>query len=148
MPITTIWKYIAIAFIAMSLFLATLLAMHTGYPQQWNDVQAGMTIERVRAICGPATYDGGMHPESWEKPLLFGTWVLSVGHSEETQGSNALVSHVQVYFEVPLLDLFVMHHEINPPLTNYALYYKAFGEEWKPTPSQLKTSDEKAPNSQ
>jgi len=141
--INAIWKYIAALFIAISLSLAALLCMHTGYPQQWNDVQAGMTIKRVRAICGPATYDGGMIPDTWERSLLFGTWVLSVGHSEDTQGSNALVSHVQVYFEIPLLELFVLHHKIDPPMTNYALYYKAFGEEWKPTPSQRKAKGEK-----
>lgn len=75
--------------------------------------------------------------------MLFGTWVLSVGHNEDTQGSKALVSHVQVFFEIPQLNLFVLHHEINPPMTNYAVWYKAFGEEWKPTTTQQKAKDEK-----
>lgn len=134
-----LWRCLTLALGLLLLVTIALLRIHTGYPAVWNNVQAGMTITQVRILCGSPTYSGGMHPETWEVPFLWGRWVLRVGHSEETQGPEALVSTVDVYFEHVLVDAIVRHHSIRPPVVDYAIYYKAFGQQWKQTVQELPT---------
>ncbi|MDQ7836687.1 MAG: hypothetical protein RDU24_15010 [Humidesulfovibrio sp.] len=113
------------------------LRLHTGYPAEWDKVQVGMTISQVRAICGPSTYSGeGVEQERWEKPSLWGCWVLQVGHSEESQGAHALVSTIELYFNASPFGV-VPHHDFIPPVKDYDAFYKAFGQVLKPYPYVL-----------
>lgn len=124
----TFWRGL-LCVLALSLLAAiVVIRLYIGYPSIWNKVQAGMTISQVREMCGPATYSGGMQPETWEEPSLWGRWVLRVGHSEDSQGANALVSTVEVYFDHVFIDSVLVHHRIDPPLQDYDAFYRAFGQ--------------------
>jgi hypothetical protein len=134
---TQFWRWLScVLTICLALALVRLHLL-SGYPQTWNNAQPGMTISQVRASCGPPDYSSGMKPDRWEKPFLWGAWVLEVGHDEFTQGPQAIVSNTSVYFDHHVFGWVTPHHRCWPaPTTDREAWYKAFGQELKPTPPE------------
>lgn len=136
------WKIFCFMLSLVIVLLLVQLHMLTGYPTAWDKVQVGMTISHVRTLCGDPTYSSeGMKPDTWEKTLLVGKWVLKVGHDEIGQGPQSIVGSKEVLF---VCEALAFRMKVNPmtrpPVQDWESFYKAFGQKLHPiapaTPSR------------
>jgi len=133
---TKFWRRLSFA-LAFALVLCLVqLHLHTGYPKRWNEVQVGMTISQVRALCGPPTHNNaGMKPDQWDVPFLLGAWRLKVAHGEIGQGPQSVTGSKEIDFYFNgFQNPWVKIACSKPPILDFSAYYKAFGQELKPEP--------------
>ena len=66
------------------------LAVRTCYPQEWDRVWYGMSGSEVWRLSGkPTISSGGMKPDYWERPFLFGKWQFNVYCGDVLSGGVA-----------------------------------------------------------
>jgi len=129
----TVWR--RLSYVLMLILLITLVRLHlrTGYPKEWNNVQVGMAASQVNAICGKPTYDsGGMKPNRWEVPFLWGKWVMQVSGGDYENGDPDIVYSVAIYFDHNISNARSNIHIVEPPIRDYRAFIRAFGIEPNP----------------
>lgn len=79
---------------------AYLVYNSIAFPAEWREVQPGMTVSRLDALCGPPDYPDGVNkPDLWIVTQPFGKWELRVGHAEGVWDRNtSVVSDVLVQY--------------------------------------------------
>lgn len=103
------------------------LYLKIGYPQAWDKVQIGMPASQVRAICGGPTHSSGMGPDIWEKPFLYGKWVMEIASGDYAEDPRDVVYGLSVHYEHPLAWKDIVLRSDYPPIQDYAAFMRAFG---------------------
>lgn len=130
---SSLWRRLSCCLACSLLVALAYIYLLTGYPQEWKKVQVGMSISQVRAICGQSTHSPGLKPDYWVVPMLWGGWVLAVGHGEFTQGPGALVTGIEVYFDYNIAGARLsLRHDWPAPPKDQEAFYKAYGQVYRP----------------
>jgi len=105
------------------------LAVRTCYPIEWDRVWFGMSGSEVWKLCGqPTISSGGMKPDYWEKPFLFGKWQFNVYCGDVLGGQPAPVSDISLNYELPPWPRIKIKYSATAPhILDHEAYDRAFG---------------------
>lgn len=123
------WGAWLCAVLALALTMVSWnLAVRTCYPKEWDYVWYGMSGAEVWKLCGePTMSSGGMKPDYWEKPFLFGQWKFHVYCGDVLGKQPSPVSDINLSYELFLLRVRLKFSATAPHIVDRQAYARAFG---------------------
>lgn len=126
---TAFWRRLSWALVVALVVLGWNLYVRVGYPKEWDRVRYGMLGTEVWSVCGaPTISSGGMKPDYWTKPFLFGQWEFHVDCGDVLGGQPEPVDHIELYYETFVTGkTWIKKYSPHTYIKDFQAYRAAFG---------------------